>query len=63
MGSSATFFGWAVLWAHLLMCVLTLFTLVFFSGGPSDPCESRVMVFDRTLSCSLVEKGMIALHF
>ena len=37
--------------------------LNFFSGGPFDPCEARVTVFDRTASCSLAEKGMIALHF
>ena len=39
---------WAALGAHLsMMCVLTLFLLVFFSGGPSDPREARVMMFDR----------------
>ena len=55
---------WAALGAHLSMvCVLTLFSLVFFSGGPSEPWDDRVMVFDRTASCSLAEKGMIALHF
>ena len=39
---------WAALGAHLSMvCDLTLFVLVFFSSGPSDPCEARVMMFDR----------------
>ena len=39
---------WAALGAHLSMvCVLTLFLLVFFPGGPSDPREARVMMFDR----------------
>ena len=55
---------WAALGPHLsVVCVLTQFLLVFFSGGPSNPCEARVMVFDRTASCSLAKKGMIALHF
>ena len=55
---------WAALGAHLsVVYVLTQFLLVFFSGGPSDPCEARVTLFDRTASCSSAEKGMIALHF
>ena len=58
------FFGWAALWAHLLMaCVLTSITLVFFFGGPSNPCDVRVTAFDWMASCSLAEKGMIVLHF
>ena len=55
---------WAALGAQLsVLCGLTQFRLVFFSGGPSDPCEARVTVFDQTASCSSSEKGMIALHF
>jgi len=46
-----------------MVCGLTPFLLVFFSGGPSNPCEARMTVFDRTTSCSSAEKGMIALHF
>ena len=37
--------------------------LDFFSGGPFNPCYVRVAAFDWTASCSLAEKGMIALHF
>ena len=51
-------------WVHLSMVeVWVLVMLNFFSGGPFDPCEACVTVFDRTASCSLAEKGMIALHF
>ena len=59
-----SFFGWVALGVHLSMVeVWALVMLNFFSGGPFDPCEARVMVFDRTASCSLAEKGMITLHF
>jgi hypothetical protein len=59
-----SFFGWAALGVHLSMVkVWALVMLNFFSRGPFDPCEARVTVFDRTASCSLAEKGMIALHF
>jgi len=41
---------WADLGAHLSMvCGLTPFLLVFFSSGPSDPCEARMMMFDRAV--------------
>jgi hypothetical protein len=36
--------------------------LYFLSGGPSNPYCIRVAVFDWTVSCSLAEKGVIALH-
>ena len=59
-----SFFGWAALGVHLSMVeVWTFVMLNFFSGGPFNPCEARVMVFDQTVSCSLAEKGMIALNF
>ena len=58
------FFGWATLWVHLSMVdVWASVMLYFFSGGLSNPCDAHVAVFDRTASCSLAEKGMIALHF
>ena len=55
------FFGWAILCAHLSMvCVLILFSLVFFSGGPSDPWDAHVRCL---IGRRLAEKGIIALHF
>ena len=32
---------------------LACFMLVFFSGGPSNPCDARVVASDWMASCSL----------
>ena len=41
------FLHWAALWAHLSMgCVLASITLVFFSGGPFNPCNACVLMSD-----------------
>ena len=58
------FFCWVVLGSYLSMaCFWAFVVLDFFSGGPSGPCYVRVTVLDRIASCSLADKGMIALHF
>ena len=59
-----SFFGWAALGDHLSMVEFwASVVLYFFSGGPSNPYCVCVAVFDWTASCSLAEKGVIALHF
>ena len=43
-----SFLGWDASGVYLLIVVVwALVQLVFFSGGPSDPCEAHVMMFDR----------------
>ena len=59
-----SFFGWAAPGVHLSMVeIWPVVMLNFFSNGPFNPCEACVTVFARSTSCSLAEKGMIALHF
>ena len=45
------FFCWAAFGSHLSMVEVWAFVMLnFFSSGPFYPCETRVVVFDWTVS-------------